>query len=62
MRNTAESAKPDSKLGNRWVKEGKLMQNKTSGQHRNSPNQLTGGCTGLLKKNRNISREASGPC
>jgi hypothetical protein len=33
-----------------------------SGQHRNSPNQLVGGCAGLPKKNRSISREASGPC
>src|SRR2546421_4177321 len=33
-----------------------------SGQHRNSPNQLVGGCVGPPKKNRNISREASGPC
>jgi hypothetical protein len=33
-----------------------------SGQYRNSPSQIVGGYASLAKKNRSISREASGPC
>jgi hypothetical protein len=33
-----------------------------SGQYRNSPSPIVGGYASLPKKNRSISREASGPC
>jgi hypothetical protein len=39
-----------------------LSDSCVSGQYRNSPHQFVGGCAGRPKKNRSISREASGPC